>query len=257
MEEPDASPMYSIRAVDRVCDLLDALRASKPGESLTSLAAIAEMPKSTTLRYLASLEARDYVSRDPESGLFRLGDVMHPERSRYFERLRARAMSHLLLARDGFGETVNLGVLDGAEVRYIAVVESQRSVRLSTPDGEKDFVHSTAIGKMALAQVDSLRQAAIAARLRYEKITDRTVASKTALLEEVQLSASRGYAIDDCENQPDGRCVAVSVTGLAVPAAVSVSAPANRMTLEQVPEAVTRLKRLAAVLESELRMVQI
>ena len=61
---PDASH-YSIRAVQRVCDMLDYLRGSSAGASLPDLASRLEMPKSSTFRYLVTLESRRYVERDP------------------------------------------------------------------------------------------------------------------------------------------------------------------------------------------------
>ena len=57
--------------------------------------------------------------------------------------------------------------------------------------------------------------------------------------------ARDGYAVDDCENEEDGRCVAVPLTGLPVPAAVSLSAPANRLTVEAAVAAANVLRRAA------------
>src|SRR5581483_11445464 len=103
------SASYTIRAVDRVCKLLDALQNSRDGASLTDLAHRVTLPKSSVLRYLSALEGRNYVERDPESGLFRLGLAFRPFQTQYLEALRSAALPHLLRLRDRFGETINLG----------------------------------------------------------------------------------------------------------------------------------------------------
>jgi IclR family acetate operon transcriptional repressor len=56
------------------------------------------------------------------------------------------------------------------------------------------------------------------------------------------------YAVDDLEAQDDGRCVAVPLLGLPVAAGLSVSAPANRLPRNLVPEVVRALGACAAAL---------
>ena len=63
----------------------------------------------------------------------------------------------------------------------------------------------------------------------------------------------RGYALDNGENEIDGRCVAVPVVGSNLPAAVSLSAPAARFPLNQVEEVAETLKQIVAALVGELR----
>jgi IclR family transcriptional regulator, acetate operon repressor len=64
---------YSIRAVERVCDLLDLLQKAPYGVSLLQAEEVTSMPKSTVFRYLATLQTRGYVERSPLSGSYRPG----------------------------------------------------------------------------------------------------------------------------------------------------------------------------------------
>ena len=59
-----AAGRYTVRAVERVADILDMLQRAKGGTSLVSLAAATGLPKSSAFRYLATLEARGYVDRE-------------------------------------------------------------------------------------------------------------------------------------------------------------------------------------------------
>src|SRR5699024_6605342 len=85
MPAPHAA--YPIRAVDRVCDILDALAEAGRPVSLPEVAAAAELPKSSTFRYLAALEARRYVERSAGGGEYQLGPAF---RSPGAQRLAAR-----------------------------------------------------------------------------------------------------------------------------------------------------------------------
>ncbi|MDT4947371.1 MAG: IclR family transcriptional regulator, acetate operon repressor, partial [Pseudonocardiales bacterium] len=72
-EEVVDGAIYPIRAVERVCDILDILHEKDDGVSLAEVARIAKLPKSSAYRYLLALEGRRYVQRDADSGLFTLG----------------------------------------------------------------------------------------------------------------------------------------------------------------------------------------
>ena len=142
---PDASH-YSIRAVQRVCDMLDYLRGSSVGASLPDLANRLAMPKSSTFRYLVTLESRRYVERDP-GGNYRLGPAVLPIQEQQVGILVASARPHMRKLQEAIGETVALGVLEGTRVTMVDAIESQRAIRLTVRPGEHWTMHATALGK--------------------------------------------------------------------------------------------------------------
>ncbi len=223
---------YSVRAVDRVADILDALQTSQRGASLATLAAATQMPKSSVFRYLSTLEARGYVVKSPQTGDYTLGLAL-PSQQRYFELLADRLRPVLEQLRDRFGETINLGVLDGEHVTYLAIIESRRTMRLAARAGDRDYLHSTAVGKAIAAtlDLDEVRRLLPAAGLPAR--TPRTIVDVDEYLHALERIRADGYAIDDEENEEGARCAAVALDGLHVPAAVSVSAPAVRLSREQ------------------------
>lgn len=62
-----------MRAVQRVCAILNLLQESVDGVLLNTVAQTAELPKSSAFRYLWTLENHRYVERNPETGLVRPG----------------------------------------------------------------------------------------------------------------------------------------------------------------------------------------
>jgi IclR family acetate operon transcriptional repressor len=243
---------YSIRAVQRVCELLDLLQQEPDGVSLVRAAEHTKLPKSSVFRYLATLEECRYVERDPATGAFRLGLALLPMQARQLDLLTRAARPYLERLQSEFSETANLGLLDGNRVVYLDIVESPHAMRLAQRPGDRDTLHATALGK------------AIAAHLPVEQVrmildadgmpphTDRTVTTKREYLAALEQVREAGYALDDGENEIGTRCVAVAVPDSAVRLALSVSAPAARLDHDRVGVVAGRLKEAAAQLASEL-----
>lgn len=243
-ETADAA-IYPIRAVERVCDILDLLQDQENGAALADIARIAKLPKSSAYRYLLALEARRYVDRDPDSGLFNLGLAFRPQRNLQMELFLERAQSRLERLRDELNETVNIGLLDGGQVVHVAVVESAQMMRLAARVGERGPIHATALGKVMAAQMPKDWLLSVLESEGMPALTDRTLTTPDAFVAEIAKVAKAGFAVDDLEAQDDGRCVAVPLAGLPVPAGLSVSAPANRLPRNLLPGVVTVLSQCA------------
>ena len=244
---------YPIRAVERVCDILDILHEQGVGVPLAEVARIAKLPKSSAYRYLLALEARRYVHREADSGLFTLGLAFRPQQSREMELFIERAQSQLERLRDDLNETVNIGVLDGGQIVHVAVVECVQMMRLAARIGERSPMHATALGKVIAAQLPPDRVVAILTAEGMPAVTDRTLTTVEDFLTEIKRVKVAKYAVDDLEAQDDGRCVAVPLVGLPIAAGLSVSAPANRLPRTMLPDVVRALGECAKTLTDGYR----
>lgn len=244
---------YPIRAVDRVCDILDLLQEHADGVILTKIAAHTKMPKSSTFRYLAALEARQYVDRDESTGLYQLGLAFRPAQSRTVERFLELIRPDLEDLRRRSGETVNVGLLDGSMVAHVEVLESPNIMRLAARIGERAPIHVTALGKAIAAELPTSRVLSILESEGMPRVNDRTITSVDEYLAELERVREQGYALDDQEAQEDGRCVAVPIRDVELPVALSISAPAHRLLPDGVPAEVTRLKKTARAIGRRYR----
>ncbi|HEU0142376.1 MAG TPA: IclR family transcriptional regulator [Bryobacteraceae bacterium] len=140
-------------------------------------------------------------------------------------------------------ETLNLGVLDGGEVVVIETMESPQAVRMSSKIGNRRYPHSTALGKVLLAGLPERDVLRIVQARKMPRFTPATITSERALLIELERVRQQGYAFDNCENEPDGRCVAAPIFGAGrnVVAALSISGPLPRMTMTCLRSFVKRL----------------
>ena len=150
-------------------------------------------------------------------------------------RSAAEPVLHELVARTG--ETVHLGVPADGHVVYIAKVESPQSLRLVSRIGARIPMHCSAMGKALLARMDEPALEIAFTRPRDVR-TMHTITSAEALQAELEKVRAAGVAIDDEENELGVRCIGTVVLGAgsAPVGAISVSAPATRMTHERCAE---------------------
>lgn len=231
-----------LRSTERALDLLEALQAaSDVGMSLTVAARIAGMPKSTTLRYLATLEARGFVERDPQTAVYRLGPSV-PSQAALAVRLTRSARATLERVRDRFRETVTLGVLDGDRVAYVDVLEGPEPIRFTADITERNYLHSSAGGKAILSTMPERTVRRLIAIAGLPAVTPRTVVDERELLDQLERVRSDGYALSDEENVRGGRSVGVPVVLGSVRAALTLSAPVSRLSLDEVGDVAAGLR---------------
>lgn len=198
-DDSSSGTIYSIRAVHRVCDILDLIQENPEAFSLTQVAEVTAFPKSSAFRYLATLEERRYVQRDPITGMYRIGPAFLPLQSQQLKVLADLTRPHLQRLRDRFGETLNLGMLDGNLVSYVEIVESRKSVRLAARPGDRDPLHCTSLGKAIASTLPVERVEAILAAEGMPRRTETTITEMPALMDELEQIRSCGYAVDDRE----------------------------------------------------------
>lgn len=232
---------YTVRAVERVCSILNLLQESIDGVSLIDVGQATDLPKSSAFRYLWTLEAHRYVERDGNTGLYRLGLGFVGMQSRQLEILRERAHPWLERLRDEFEETTTLAILDGDHVIHVDIVESRHRVRFASARGARDPLHSTALGKAIASRLAETRVRELLEHTGMRARTERTITAVEAFVDEVDRVRRDGYAVNDGEHEVDGRCVAAPLPGTRLPAALGISAPAARFDRADAQQAARRL----------------
>jgi IclR family KDG regulon transcriptional repressor len=228
-----AEGRYTVGPVARAMLVLQCVGASPEPISLKAICSDVRLPKTTVYRYLATLCASGVVHHDSQRALYTIdvGMLSMIRLGAGLRRLRDVCLPHMQQLADDFGETINLGVLDGIDVVYVEILEGRRAPKMQARVGGRDPNHATALGRAMLA---FLPEAAwtdlIPPRLR--KITTHTLDSVPGLLADLEMVKRRGYAEEVGESEADAACVAVPIRGGygEVVAGLSLSAPAVRMT---------------------------
>ena len=239
--------MYSVRAIDRTLDILDTLARTPEGLSLSTIAAEVSMPRSSVFRYLSVLESRRYVSRNAHTGSYQLGAAFFSFASPPLRSLAATARPLLERLRDDFGETINLGVLDGTRVLYIEVIESVHAMRLSARRGDRDFIHSTALGKAIGAQLSDQEVRTILDLEGMPRLSSNTIIDRDVYLRVLEEVRETGFSTDMGESEEGACCLAVALQWPAsnINAAISLSSPAARFPTKDLPGLAAKLQATA------------
>ena len=152
------------------------------------------------------------------------------------------------------GETVHLSVLQKTSVVYLDKVEPNRRVCMSSKIGTTNPVYCTSMGKAMLAfQPDDVIEQIIA-KIRFVRYTPKTICTTEGLLKALERVRRRGYAIDDEEIELGVRCIGAPIfnENHRAIAAVSVSGPASRITVQSVPSIAEHLLRCCREISASL-----
>jgi DNA-binding IclR family transcriptional regulator len=217
---------YVVDAVAKALDVVDCFNGSE-GLSLNQISQRVGLNKSRTFRLLCTLRERGYIERNADGSLYRLGMKLFERASNLRRDLRDVARDFMLDLNHTFNETVNLGILDGDHVLYLDIVEASRPFRMGATVGCRMPAHKTSMGKALLAHM-SMEGTGSPLAIVFGALSKKGV---HVFQRELELIRSRGYAIDDEENEPDVGCIGAPIfNALGAPiAAISVSGPVHRI----------------------------
>lgn len=248
----DAPSIAGTRAIRRTCLVLREVGAAvNTGVSLPQLVAATGLPKSSVHRYLEVLVQEEFLERDSNSGTYRLGARIVSLASNETPLIVLRARPYLERLRDRFDETVNLGMLSGDNIVYLDIVESQRTVRLAARIGDRDMVHSTALGKAIAATLTEAEVRSLLERTGLSRQTANTITRAADFVKHLDLVRRHGFALDDQENDIEGRCVAIAIPAPRVQYAISVSGIPSRFPMSKTAEVAREMRQMISDLSGQ------
>jgi IclR family acetate operon transcriptional repressor len=242
-------PAYAIASVDSALLLATLLQQEGPMR-VTDVAARLGVSVSTAHRLLGMLVYRDFAEQLADRR-YGPGPVLRggtaPRGS--VTRLREVALPHLRALVESLGETANVMVLAGTDVRFVATVECDHVLRVGDRTGRVLPAHLSSGGKAALATAGEEQLDAVL------RMLDEAAAAK--LERELRTVRRRGYAVNDQATE-----TGLTAVGVAVPAAggfsgaaLSVAAPTARCSRDLLPVWGTELTRAAAAVARDLSTV--
>ncbi|WP_435298625.1 IclR family transcriptional regulator [Timonella sp. A28] len=227
-----------IESVDRALRILMELSHAGPrGIALVDVAAKTQMNKATVHRSLAALKYRAFATQDPQTGRYSLGGAAAQLGVQFYGRDNLEALLHPALTSLSarVGELVHLGVLDGTHIVYLDKVEPERAVRVFSQVGARVPARNTALGRAILMSL-GLERTQLEPFMSEETGRDHAQHADR-LIAELEEARMRGFAREIEENEPGISCVALPILrGETAVGAVSVTAPAQRMTQERMIE---------------------
>ena len=228
------------RAVTRSFEILECLARARQPIRLSDVAAATGLQKSTVHRILGTLCALGHARQD-DSG--RYGPTLRAAGVVSAMPIYQVASGYLQALHRATSETVSLTILSGDDVLYLEKIVAARPVRFHTRVGSRAPAPLTASGKAMLAFRPDARS--IADRLAAVRDLD-----VPALMTELSQVRQRGYALSGYSPGVTSIGAAVAAGGAPPSAALSISAPTDRLTARK------REAFVEALLETRARMTE-
>jgi DNA-binding IclR family transcriptional regulator len=206
---------YKVPALQRAFGILDILNHSSFGLTVKEVADEQSIPYSTAFYLLETMRECGYAERNDDSKKYRLGhkalSFREGNAARHLLDLRTMARPVMEEITELTGLTTHLAILERGEAVYIEKVESDGFVRLYTWIGKRHSVHCTAVGKALLMCLPENEVRVICQPDTMIRRTERTRTALDVLIPELRQSAERGYAVDDAEDEREGRGIAAAI----------------------------------------------
>jgi DNA-binding IclR family transcriptional regulator len=253
----------SVPALERGLLLLESISKSWHGITISQLMRSLGLPKSSVHALLLTFERNGYVYHDEASGRYRLGLRMFELANAALESIKLREQAAPLLGRlhNSTGLTVHFAILQCEELVLIEKVESP-GVHTNSWIGKRIDLHCTALGKAVLAYLPDETVETLLRKRGMLRHNDNTIVSKNRLKRDLEMVRTRGYAVDDEEEEINFRCIGAPIltSRNAVVGAISISGTINEVD-ERIRDGLAKSVRITAaaiarhVDEADLRSV--
>jgi len=230
-----------IKSIDKALSLLEFLSKNENEIGIAEISKKLNMGLSTVHRILDTLKYRGYILQNQKTAKYRLGmklfelgcEVQGTKNLIKTIRPYLRKLSKMT------NETANLAILEDKEVIYLDTIESSEILRTGIHQGTRLPAHCTALGKVLLAflsedDFNSLYKN----NENLVSIAPNSISSFDDLRRELKKVKEQFYATDREEFKVGINCISYPVFNVnkEVIAAISLTGPATRLTLDKMEE---------------------
>lgn len=236
-----------VSLVARTLDLFQLFADEAKPLSLSEISRGLDAPTSSTLALVRTLASKGYLYETrkrsgyfPTRKMLLLCDAIDKV-DPIFE-ITHGALEDL---RDATEETTTIARLQDAEVVYLDVVQSRRSIVYTVAIGDTRRIHANSLGKAIFSALEPDEQKALLGKMQFRRSTSRTITDKKAFLKEMAECAERGWAANVDESVEGLAAIAMPFRLQSEWYAIAVVGPSDRMTRQWS----SHVKHLAATLE--------
>lgn len=240
----------------RGLSVLRTFTRDNPEMTLSEVASATGLNPAVARRCLNTLVELGYVGK--RGKLFLLTPEVMGFASAFLEsvNLEEIARPHLQVVRDSTGDSSSLAVLSHLDILYLVHVSTNRMIRLDAGIGTRFPAYATSLGRVIIAHQSESFINDYLARIKPQKLTDKTVISKVKLRKVLNKCRRQGFT--STQDELDYGIISVAVPVFdndgEILAAINCSTATTRVNQEEMIE--TRLPHLmtaAKKIEQELR----
>lgn len=189
------APSYPIHSVEKALALLTLLK-DHDRLRVTDVSRKLDVAPSTAHRLLVMFERAGLLRQTERNAPYVIGPTLVDLATLIAGHLDIETMvrPHLAQLVREVNETAHVCVLRDDKVFFLDCVESSQPLRAVSRKGQTISAHATSGGKALLAELSELEVQRIFPSEDLERLTRKTISSRTLLLNELRRTRQRGYA---------------------------------------------------------------
>jgi DNA-binding IclR family transcriptional regulator len=256
IESVEESPTGRIQSLERGFGVLEEVARHRDGVTLSELSRAVGLHTSTLYHVTRTLVSLGYLRTGPDDKRYRMGRGIYQLASACLDEAELSALAGPFLERlaAATGEATHLAIWERGKALILARKAGPNALQITERAGTLRPVYCTAIGKALLSGMSEEDYAVFAKSVVFEPLTPNAPRDADALRRQVERARSDGIAFDDCEFNPEVRCMAAPVRDFRgqVIGAIGFSGPVWRLSLAGMGEFVAVTRTIAAELSDRL-----
>jgi DNA-binding IclR family transcriptional regulator len=206
MEKKGAVRQQGIQVISRAAKVLKSLEGQSEGLSLSAIAKVVDLPRSTVQRIVAALITEGFLISASVGARVRLGPSLVSLGSAAKADIDRVILPHMKELSVDIEETVDLSVQDGNVMIFIdQVVANTQKLRAVSSVGDAFPIYSCANGKAILANMTDAEIDELLQKGMLTSLTEHTIKDLDSLYVEIDKIRKNGIAFDK-EEHCDGVC---------------------------------------------------
>ncbi len=235
---PGRYSQMSVQSVRKAIDILSLFSHTRPQLGITEISKDIGLPKATVHGIVKTLVQQGFLTQDAATNRYSLGLRIYELGTILSGTLKINLVGHGPVHRlaQKHSVMVRLALWDHGSAFVTMNRFPSTEVTQTQLLGPRIPAYCTALGKSMLAFLSPDEQYRYLENTELAPYTPQTIVSRPALIEELDLTKKRGYAMDCQEYVPGHFCIGAPIfnrTGLAI-AAVSLSVQPPEL-IEELP----------------------
>ena len=202
-----------VQSLDRTFGILNILAKQAQGLTLAQIADAQGLARSTAFRLLAVLMQHEYVRKNSDTNLYRLGPAFIEMSSHYLNSLELKTESAPYMGElaASLGTIVFLARRQGTHMVYIDKQDQYTSLRKYAIIGQRKPLYCTSLGKALLLGMEDEEIRELLEDETFERFGPNTHKDLRSLLMDLAECRLRGWTRDNEEAEPGVNCVAAPI----------------------------------------------
>jgi len=232
------NPPYFSKTLEKGLIILDLFDRDHPHRSLTEIARITGINKTSTYRLINTLVQLGYLRKSGAGKMLKLGPRAFVMGHHFFHGFDILQSVKPIIDKTFLDQQVSIdsALLHGHTLISLYRREMPNLIHFRLPVIMREL-YARAMGKAILAQLEPTERAFLLEQLQIKQLTPGTPATREAILKDIEATRNRGYSINNEEYVEGLICIGAPVMNYRrkrVAGAVSLDFPAAEYTLADI-----------------------